>query len=166
MSAPTCPACGSAASLTDEAEIYPRRPDLADKPIWACAVCPDSYVGCHPGTQNPLGVPAGPELRAARQLLHNRMIDPLWKTADRCGAYEPEDEEARKVIRRAARRRVYEFMAERMGLTSDEAHTAMFDLERCRAAWRALQGVTYPQIRAWAQKRPKAEPKPRKRKAA
>ena len=166
MVAPICPACGTAARLTDGREIYPHRPDLAEKPIWACAVCEDSYVGCHPGTEDPLGVPADAALREARQLLHRRMIDPLWQTADRCGEYRPENDAASEVIRRAARGRVYGFMAERMGLTREQAHTAMFDLEQCRAASRALQGVSYPAIRAWAQQRPKAEPKPRKRKAA
>jgi hypothetical protein len=38
MAAPICPTCGTAARLTDGAEIYPHRRDLADKPIWACTI--------------------------------------------------------------------------------------------------------------------------------
>lgn len=159
-SAPIC--CGQPARLTTGAEVYPHRPDLHDKPIWRCDVCPDAYVGCHPGTTEPLGTPAGPDLRRARRMLHERMIDPLWQTADRSGAYGPLDEEGRRVVRQAARGRVYGFLADRMGLTRDETHTGLFDLEQCRAAWRALSGVAYPEIREWAQRRRAA---PRKRAA-
>ena len=49
MAAPICPACQTAARLTDGREVYPRRPDLADKPIWVCTVCEDTRVGCQYG---------------------------------------------------------------------------------------------------------------------
>ncbi len=88
------------------------------------------------------------------------MIDPLWQTADRSGAYGTLDDEGRRTVRQAARGRVYGFLADRMGLTRDETHTGLFDLEQCRAAWRALSGVAYPEIREWAQKR-RAAPKKR-----
>ncbi|MFK5600207.1 zinc-finger-containing protein [Methylobacterium sp. HMF5984] len=152
--APICPACDTPARLTDGREIYPHRPDLADKPIWACAICEDTYVGCHPGTENPLGTPADAGLREARMLLHRNRIDPLWKTADRTVDYRPKGDEDRKFIRKVARSRVYGFLAERMGLTRDTCHTGMFTLEQCREAYRALNRVTYPEIRAWAQTRP------------
>lgn len=49
------------------------------RPAWICtdALC-DSYVGCHPGTENALGHLAGPVLRAARMRLH-KWIDRLWR---------------------------------------------------------------------------------------
>ena len=53
-------------------------------------------------------------------------------------------------MQRAARVRVYRFLAARMGLTEEQCHVGMFTLEQCREAWGALQGVTYPQIRDWA----------------
>lgn len=167
MAAPICPTCQTPARLTDGAEIYPHRSDLAALRIWKCDVCPNAYVGCHPGTEEALGTPAGPELRKARMTLHHSRIDPLWKNADRSSAYQPEDDRARKQIRRAARVRVYAYLADRMGLTTDETHTGMFSIEQCRQAWRVLTGVTYPQIRAWAHQRetPKTA-KPKKRKAA
>lgn len=161
MPAPICPACETPARLTTGAEIYPHRPDLAEKPIWACTLCEDTYVGCHPGTEEPLGFPADAALREARQLLHRRMIDPLWQNADRCGDYAPENDIARDIIRRAARGRVHGFLAERMGLTRETCHTAMFNLVQCRAAWLALRGVQYPEVRRWAQLRPKAPKKAR-----
>jgi hypothetical protein len=150
VTAPICTTCETAARLTDGREIYPHRQDLADKPIWACTVCEDTYVGCHPGTEDPLGFPADAALREARQLLHQRRIDPLWKHAPRTGGYGRLDEEGTRTVQRAARGRVYGFLAERMGLTRESCHTAMFTIEQCRAAWEALTGVTYPEIREWA----------------
>lgn len=144
-----CPGCQREAELTNGAEVYPRRADLREKSIWICRPC-GAYVGCHPGTTRPLGVPANAELRRARMILHNEMLDPLWETADQCDAYTPEDERARKKIRRRARERVYRFLADRLGLPREAVHTGLFDLETCRRAWRALRGVTYADIRVWA----------------
>lgn len=150
MTAPICPACQTAARLTDGREIYPHRPDLADKPIWACTVCEDTYVGCHPGTEDPLGFPADAALREARTILHHRRLDPLWKNAARTGGYGSLNEQGVKTVQKAARGRVYGFLAERMGLTRETCHTAMFTIEQCREAWAVLSGVSYPQIREWA----------------
>lgn len=162
--APICAPCKKMTRLVSGREIYGHRPDLWDKPIYLCDGC-GAYVGCHEGTTRALGTPAGPKVRDARIKLHEQMLDPLWETADRCGLYAPESEQARQVIRFAARSRVYAFLAHRMGLTKEQTHVSLFDLEQCRAAWRALQGVTYPEIREWAH----AQPKParvRKSKAA
>lgn len=136
------------ARLTDGCEIYPHRRDLFAKNFYKCDAC-SGYVGCHPGTTNALGTPANAELRNARSLLHERMIDPLWQTADQSVDYKPEDEAARLTIRRAARSRVYAYLAFRMKLTRDQTHTGMFTIEQCREAWRCLQGITYPEIRDW-----------------
>lgn len=113
-------------------------------------------MGCHPGTQKPLGSPADAALRNARQILHNRKIDPLWMNADRSGLYDPESDKARTHIRKAARGRVYAFLADKLGMTRQQCHTGMFSLEDCRRAWVALRGVSYSEIRDWAHAR-KAE---------
>ena len=163
MAAPICPTCETAARLTDGREIYPHRPDLADKPIWACTVCEDTYVGCHPGTEEPLGFPADAALREARILLHHRRIDPLWKDAPRTGGYGRLDPAGITQVQRAARGRVYGFLAARIGLTRETCHTAMFTLEQCREAWTALTGVAYPEVREWAKRGDRPKPKSRKR---
>lgn len=146
---PICPPCGLVARLTDGVEIYPHRRDLHAKPMWKCEGC-GGYVGCHDGTTKPLGTPAGPELRKARRILHEQMIDPLWMEADRSGLYRPEDAKARAIIRGAARNRVYAYLAFHLGRAKADTHTGVFDLETCRQAWRVLNGVSYSQIRDWA----------------
>lgn len=147
MTAPSC--CNQPSRLTDGREVYPHRPDLHEAPRWKCDVC-GGHVGCHPGTQKPLGTPATKELRDARSKLHEQMFDPLWKTAVEAGGYTETTCQQRKRIRQRARHRVYAYLADRLGLTRDECHIGMFNLEQCRAAWKALQGVTYAEIRAWA----------------
>ena len=151
MSAPLC--CGKPARLTSGGEVYPHRPDLRDKAIWLCDDC-RAYVGCPPGTTDPLGFPANAELRAARMKLHNLRLDPIWKNAWRI--YQDVDAKSRKNITRTARTRTYEFLADRLGMTRDQCHTGVFDIETCRRAWRALDGVTYPQVREWAKARKEA----------
>ncbi|MGI9499731.1 MAG: zinc-finger-containing protein [Geminicoccaceae bacterium] len=129
----SCLHCGGACRLTDGAEVYPHRPDLHDKPIFVCDHC-DARVGCHPGTTRALGFACDAKTRNACMLLHDRMLDPLWK-----------EEADRKTDRRAA----YKFLAKALGIEAHDCHTGMFTLERCRDAWRALQGQTPETIRQW-----------------
>lgn len=151
--APNCARCGNAdrVHLIDSSEVYPTRRELHGKPIWKCDECL-GYVGCHPGSFNPLGTPATFELRRARMRLHER-IDPVWKKAHLCGAYSQHtinDPRAVKDIKRTARTRVYEFIAAKMSLPPEKAHVGMFDIEQCREAWRVLSGISYREIREWA----------------
>ena len=78
-----CCACSRdiEARLTDGAEVYPHRKDLAALPFWMCDSC-GNYVGCHHKTKNraqPLGVIATPEIKKARQHIH-AVLDPIWKS--------------------------------------------------------------------------------------
>jgi hypothetical protein len=69
------------ARLTNGAEVYPHRPDLADVPRWICDGC-KNHVGTHHKTDNPtrpLGNIPSPELKKARIAIHN-LIDPHWKS--------------------------------------------------------------------------------------
>lgn len=67
------------------------------RPAWICtdALC-DSYVGCHPGTENALGHLAGPALRAARMNLHV-WVDLLWR-----GKESPTRKEVYQVLSQVA----------------------------------------------------------------
>ena len=64
--------------LTGGPEVYPHRKDLADKRFWRCREC-RNYIGCHPGTERPLGSIPTPALRTVRMRIHG-VIDPLWKS--------------------------------------------------------------------------------------
>ncbi len=89
--------------------------------------------------------------------VHGRLDRPIWKTAAATCGYEPEDARAEAIIRATARRRVYAWLSDRLGIPSEETHTGMFDIETCRRAWRALEGISYDEIRAWAKSRQTAQ---------
>lgn len=83
MSTLYCCGCGADVTvrLTDGAEIYPHRADLADTPFWKCDAC-NNFVGCHHKSDDPtrpLGCIPTPQLRAARKQIH-ALLDPLWKS--------------------------------------------------------------------------------------
>lgn len=132
----TCLHCSGECRLTDGVEVYPHRPDLYHKHFCACDPC-KARVGCHDGTTTPLGHAANKPPRDARRMLHKRRLDPLWKG-------EPD-----KPSRRAARVRTYKFLAWALGIDSEQCHTGMFTIERCREAWVALRGQTPETIRQW-----------------
>lgn len=111
-----CPYCGSRASNVTGADIYPHRPDLASKRFFACNPC-GAWVGCHPDGK-PLGRLANAELRRAKQYVH-AAFDPLWR--------------GRKMSRSGA----YAWLARALNISTAECHIGMFDVERCRAAYRA-----------------------------
>ena len=110
------------ARLTDGAEVYPHRGDLADLPFWRCDDC-GNWVGCHHKTKNrtqPLGNIPSPELKKARGHIH-ALIDPLWK---------------RKKIKRGD---LYQRMSERLGW---KYHTATLrTIDEARQAYRVGQEI-------------------------
>ena len=111
------------ARLTNGAEIYPHRKDLADLPFWKCKNC-GNHVGCHHKTKEPtrpLGNIPTPELRNARGHIH-KMLDPIWRLG---------------VMPRG---KVYGEIARRLGLK--EYHTAeLKSIEDARSAYRAVMDI-------------------------
>lgn len=78
-----CCACGKDvdARLTNGAEVYPHRPDLADIPRWRCDDC-GNHVGTHHKTKTPtkpLGNIPSAEIKKARIKIH-QLIDPVWQS--------------------------------------------------------------------------------------
>ena len=92
--------------------IYPHRQDLYDKLFYQCPPC-DAYVGCHPGTDRPLGRLANAELRHAKSAAH-AAFDPLWSHGAR------------------NRKSAYVWLAQQLGIAVDQCHIGYFDLEQCR----------------------------------
>ena len=168
-----CQHCGAECRDALGSEIWPNRPDLAERVIWVC-VTPGcgARVGSHPDGR-PLGTAANEELRKARAHVH-AILDPIWKRAAGHPAYassfppgasQAERKKARAVITQTARHRVYRFLAHRMGLDFDDCHVAMLDLEECRTAWRILKATDYDEIREVVKALPKLESAAKRRKA-
>jgi hypothetical protein len=109
-----CPYCGNDAELSTGYKVYPHRADLADLKIWACFPC-DAWVGTHKNspTHAPLGRLANAELRKAKMAAH-AAFDPLWKSGQ------------------VSRKKAYALLSEKMGLTPEETHIGMFDVEQCK----------------------------------
>lgn len=112
-----CPYCNNEARLVGGDAIYPHRPDLYRLRFWQCAPC-DAYVGCHKGTEQPLGRLANAELRRAKMLAH-AAFDPRWRTRD-------------KKQRPKTRGEAYSWLAKRLGVDRADCHIGMFDLEQCQ----------------------------------
>jgi hypothetical protein len=113
MTAPDCPYCGEPSEKATGKEIYPHRPDLYEKTFYRCTPC-KAYVGCHPGTENPLGRLANAELRKAKNAAH-AAFDPRWKGQ-----------------KGRVRREQYKWLAEQLGISKDDCHIGMFDVDMCR----------------------------------
>ena len=109
---PTCPYCNNPSTKVSGSEIYPHREDLWDIVIYECKPC-DARVGCHKGTDNPLGRLANAELRAAKMEAH-LAFDPLWKTKTK------------------SRSGAYQWLAKELGIRPKDCHIGMFDVETCQ----------------------------------
>ena len=133
----TCLHCGSVCVAMRAGDVYrAAHAAWADKTLHVCPFCPDSRVGSHPGTDEPLGFAADGPTRQARMRLHQDMLDPIWKAA-------PRHEQ------KAARTLVYQYLSHVMGLP--EAHVGEFTIEQCREAWQALSNETLEGIEFFMQ---------------
>ena len=127
---PDCPYCGKRAQRCVGSAIYPHRPDLDAKTFYRCVPC-KAWVGCHPGTNTPLGRLANAELRQAKQAAH-AAFDPLWKRkAERFG-----------LSKNKARGKGYAWLAMQLGIDQKDCHIGMMDVETCRRVVRVCNGAT------------------------
>lgn len=125
MTPPRCADCHAAARLTCGAEVYPHRPDLADKPVWLCSC--GARCGCHPNTIKPLGTPAGPDTRAARMAAH-ASFDALWKQGH------------------MSRSAAYRWLAEQMGMHPDSCHIGMMSAEQAERVATLAEGWFFREL--------------------
>lgn len=117
----TCPYCNSAARLVTGAVIYPHRSDLHKKRFYLCAPC-QAWVGCHPGTERPLGRLADEQLRAARVRAH-AYFDQLWQSGQ------------------MKRKDAYAWLAEQLGIEVKKCHISWFDVQQCERVVEACQNI-------------------------
>lgn len=106
-----CDYCGKPAELVSSVEIYGRS---YGHNMYRCRSC-DAYVGCHKGTNEPMGRLANPELRRWKIMAH-KSFDPLW----RHGRF--------KGFRNVA----YDWLASQLGLPIEKTHIGMFDVAECK----------------------------------
>lgn len=120
-----CPYCAQPAKFMPSSESIYHGRDYG--PVYACLPC-EAWVGCHPGTQRPLGRLANAELRALKVRAH-AAFDPIWK--DRFNKKHALDHRYTKAMARGGR---YKALAAMMGIPQHECHIGMFDEDRCRRA--------------------------------
>lgn len=113
MEKPTiCRYCGSPVVYTSNAEIYGK--EYGTGKCYLCRNC-KAFVGVHPGTDTPLGTLANEELREWRKEAHF-WFDRIWK----------------KPTRITTRYNAYGYLARKMGLSREETHIGMFEIEQCK----------------------------------
>jgi hypothetical protein len=115
MKAQLCPYCEGKPKLTSSKVVYGK--DYG--PIWLCSC--GAFVGCHPGTEKPLGMVANQELRQLRKEAHH-CFDLVWKTAVRVFG----------VSKHNARNHAYERLSLLTGTPRKYMHIAMLDEDECR----------------------------------
>lgn len=102
-----CIECGEVNHrLSDGREAYPHRGDLHHKPFWFCGY--GAFVGCHPGTNNALGSPAGKRTKRGRTEAH-KAFDRIWKS----GAM--------------TRKEAYKWLADRLGIQAKDCRISWMD---------------------------------------
>ena len=122
---PVCPYCGTASEKVNGDRIYPYRPDLFEKVFYLCEPC-GAYVGCHPGTEKPLGRIADAELRWWKSKAH-AAFDPIWKARFR--RKRAADPSYTKSMARGGR---YKKLADLLGIDRKDCHIGMFDVGLCK----------------------------------
>lgn len=107
-----CDYCGNPALKVTGAQVYPKLPRLANKVFWQCKPC-SAYVGCHPGTDKPLGRLANRTLRIAKMDAH-AAFDQLWK------------------LYGMTRQGAYKWLQHEMGMDAESCHIGKMDVKQCR----------------------------------
>jgi hypothetical protein len=116
---PACPYCGEKAEKTTGAVIYPHLRQLARKVMYRCQPC-EAWVGCHDGTDKPLGRLANAALRKAKQDAH-AAFDPIWQELAASG-----------MSRSRARSTSYAWLADALGIATRDCHIGLFDEDVCQ----------------------------------
>lgn len=107
-----CDYCHEPAEFVTGECVYPHRRDLWHREFYICVPC-EAWVGCHKGTNRPLGRLANAELRLAKMAAHG-VFDPFWKA------------------RGWKRGRAYAWLSQELGIDRSACHIGMFDVLRCR----------------------------------
>ena len=110
-----CRYCGGVIRLVSAETVYDEHTERRGKKgemIYQCQNC-GARVGCHKGTNRPLGKVANEMLRCKRVQAH-RSFDRLWKR------------------RGMERRNAYRWLAKEMDLSMGAAHIGGFEMDQCQ----------------------------------
>jgi hypothetical protein len=108
---PICPYCNKESKKVSGKKIYPYLPKLWHKTYYECSPC-GTYVGCHPGTERPLGVPANKDLRTIRIRAHS-VFDTLWQSG------------------KMKRGQAYCWLERELKLEPGDCHIGLFSFDQC-----------------------------------
>jgi len=114
-----CHYCFKKPKLVNGDVIYPHRKDLYHKQFYLCISC-NAYVGCHSGTDNPLGRLANLALRTAKMNAHAK-FDPLWKAKAK----------KERLSYSNARNLGYEWLAKKLKISFQDCHIGLFNIDMC-----------------------------------
>jgi len=116
MKIPTiCRYCGGVIRLVPARTIYGNSTDrlgLANESIYLCQNC-NARVGCHKGTNRPLGNVANEVLRLKRRETH-QVFDSYWQGNS------------------MSRTQAYKWLAKQMDLSEKQAHIGGFEMDQCQ----------------------------------
>ena len=119
-----CPYCEGVAVFNETSDIIYGK-DFG--PVYTCENYPlcDSYVGCHPGTTEPLGRLADQELRFWKKEAH-KYFDPIWKEKKINKIYPI------YISDTTNRKKTYIWLSNQLGLKLEYTHIGMFDVDTCK----------------------------------
>ena len=110
-----CSYCGQLTKLVQGSKIYKvHNKPYSKKYFYHCQDC-DAYVGCHRGTDKPLGTIANNRLRKLRKSCHDS-FDKIWKN------------------KHLSRSKAYKWLASELNIPTKQCHIGMFDEEMCMIA--------------------------------
>lgn len=119
---PDCPYCGAPSFFLQNSACIYHGNDYG--PVYICPPC-QAWVGCHPGTTRPLGRLADAELRKAKIRTHDE-FDRTWRAL-----FERRRRSDPKYSHRRARGSRYKRLAELLGITQQDCHIGIFDVQQC-----------------------------------
>ena len=108
-----CPYCSGSVKLVSASVVYHSN-KYGNSKVWVCEHYPkcDAYVGCHPGTEIPLGRLANAKLRALKVEAH-KQFDPIWKSG------------------LMTRKEAYKWLADMLPIEEAECHIGKFSPDMC-----------------------------------
>lgn len=115
---PVCPYCGEDAEFLESSAVLYGGQNYG--PAWRCAPC-SAWVGCHKGTNRPLGRLANAELRKAKRAAHDA-FDALWRGKMR----------RHRGTQKQARAAASAWLAEQIKIEAKDCRIGMMDVVDCR----------------------------------